>query len=357
MRMDKETLQIQMESGGATIVDLAREYTCSVEEMQKVLQELDLPLPRQNHKAFAHIEKLKAALRPLDSDAYPKLIFDDPDCKWINGLELEAVSAQIKADRVVNHFHGEPAACYFCGKTEGPIGVRCVDERGQNMLITNLQIACQECLDRRYKGMPIMFVDRIYKLSPVRKIIVDKDEELVPANVVNTEELADGSKEHTIEEPFTLQMTFGGPIDRTVGAPYDWLYVDEVIDRWIVQHFRNTAMSFLLPQGVRPTLSALAFIIWKQATHFGLLKGLVRIELEQRTGTEADSRSTAIGERVVMNASQLMQITMREIGKALEQKGGGIITPDMLPAGGIPPGMSFPGMPPGIRGPGGFPNR
>jgi hypothetical protein len=52
-----------------------------------------------------------------------------------------------------------------------------------------------------------------------------------------------------------------------------------------------------------------------------------------------------------------MQIIMREIGKVLEQKGGGIITPDMLPAGGIPPGMSFPGMPPGIRGPGGFPNR
>lgn len=289
MTFDKDQA-VQAIEQGATIADLAHTFNMGWTEAALQLDSLGIPPP--NALAQTAPDRLVAQYMGLVQEGAPRLahnqLIEQPDGSLL-GMPKGFSLQRIDLNAIFERFHGpngyvDPFTGVSTGRRVLVVNSSEVKAGApRNFLITNLETISDASIDARYCKW----------MRPIQE-----------------------SWEFAVND-FVFQIEISRPYDKLVGGTYTQMYVDGLFERWVGGPLQQYAASTPEKEPVfKPmTTFEMAWWAWQQLTHYGLLKGLVRLKV---TGFP-DNRTTVLRDDDVMNAI---------IGYALkDQNGSPLIVP------------------------------
>ena len=264
---DKTQIQ-NMILNGATVADLAAHHNTDFRGALEQLGSLGIVAPNAQHNT-AIDQTIRRYLGFCGSTAthHSAEAFVDPLQNPMSGFVHDADEQTISLAQVFEHFHGQDGyRDPYNGKaTERRVLVlNIADIQNQqpyrNFLITNLIALSDETLTQRFAGwMPPIQETFWYEVGKWR-----------------------------------FELLISKQYDRMVGGTYQPLYMRNLFNRWVeqpLQQYGDRSSEYEPVLNVS-TPYGLAWWSWCQLTHYGLLKGLLRIEVssaeEQRSATLRD---------------------------------------------------------------------
>lgn len=233
--MDTTTITTMLESGHATVADLAKHFGKPQHEIREFLREHQIPTPTVQHPSYQHIRKLMAMERfdpaPLDG-----LLYDDPQHNVINGINCATSTPNLKADDILRWYHGE-LHCMFTGDPTATVAA--VDGNAQNFLVTNLIPVTNELFTQRFQHSPPLYTS--YRFTS-----------------------------HGVE----LELHFLHRYDKLFGGSIKPMFIEAVVDQWVRPYCENVTDT-LAPYAA--TAEHFALWVWRHLST-QLVKGLARID-------------------------------------------------------------------------------
>lgn len=297
--MDHSTIKTMIEASHASIPQLAHHFKVSPSDLIAFLGSdgegrEPIKQPTALDVQYKHIAKLYSAQRPESVD-WELLLFDDANKRFINGIDTLTTDGRINANDILAYY-GQ-TRCVYSGEVTST--VMAADGSSQNFLISNLIPVTTEIVkERRFEDVNMMFV-------------CGKDYEFVGPS---------GKTKVGIH----LHSRF----DRTLGAAFNTLHLDALVDQWIKPWFELFSLSDILPIGMVPTPEVLSLWVWRQLSSVAFVKGLARVEVV--TGgvsafvTKDSYIQTVVG--LMQRAAQSRAVTSRP---------SSIITPQQAAASGL----------------------
>lgn len=256
MALDRTAVETMIDSGHASVAHLARHFDVSVPEIESFLRENGINFPHGMLPQYRHISKLASA-QLLDKVGWRQLVFDDPEQRWVNGIDLGTTDGKIQAQDIVIHYQGELRCLYTNEPTNT---VMAFDGNTQNFLVTNLVPVSQEAINARD---------------------INPDEE-IPMLVAHKTYTFEGSNENV-----EMSIHLIGRLDPTIGLVFNERYIDAIVDQWVRPYFEEIKLDCILPQGVPKTPEMFALWLWRHLSTVAFLKGLARIDVKLNSGATA----------------------------------------------------------------------
>jgi hypothetical protein len=243
--MDKSTVETMLQSGHASVAHLAHHFKVSIQETEGFLRDNNLVVPTAQDPQYHYLNKFQAASRPNPVD-WESLVFDDPDHRWINGIDtlttpgIDPRRPDGGIDRVaiVTHYHGLELRCQYTGE---PTDAVMQIDGSPNFLITNLVAISKDTIKQRFSMAPLFVVSKEYRF---------KGPERIPSDPIGSI--------HRDDIKVSIQLLLR--LDQTYGAAFKEPYVDAVVDQWLRPYFEHFDHRDILAPA--------------------LLKGLAKVEVE-----------------------------------------------------------------------------
>ncbi len=317
MILEKEAVE-QLIQQGATLAELASQQNLSWDDAAAKLTELGIARPGMVRQTAADqtIAQYQGLIDGMDIHPTPEQLVLGPDGHVIE-LPVNFSTSRIDLSAVFERFHGKDGwVDPFNGQPTGP-----VDENGQptrfngrivvvnnsvqnpgrprNFLITNVETLTDQTVDQRFCRW----------MAPIREEFVFRD----------------------IAKKWDIGLVISRNYDRTIGGTYNPIYMDNLFDRWVRQPLNQYYEDAVTSPEKEPVfrLSApfeLAWWVWQQLTHAGLLKGLIELAVSSH-----DGRTSVLRDEDVMGAV---------LGYHLKDHSASslIVTPDQIPNQKFSPG-------------------
>lgn len=301
MTFDKDQA-VQAIEQGATIADLAHTFNMGWAEAALQLEQAGITLPNALNKTAP--DQMVAQYMGLVQAGSPRLtheqLIEQSDGSML-GMPKGFSLLQIDLNAIFERFHGPNG--YIDPYTGESTGRRVIIVNSsevkpgapRNFLITNLETISDASIDARFCKW----------MRPIQE-----------------------TWEFAVND-FVFRLTISRPYDKLVGGTFPQMYVEGLFERWVGGPLQQYAAVTPEKEPVfRPmTTFEMAWWAWQQLTHYGLLKGLTKLEV---TGFP-DNRTTVLHDDDVMNAV---------IGYALKDQNG---SPLIVPAGRMPSPKFAPG--------------
>lgn len=256
MALDLTTIGTMIEAGQASIAHLAKHFGVTPYEVEIFLRENDIKAPTSLDPQHKHTTKLASA-QLLESVDWKRVVFDDPEYRFINGLDLATTDGKILAQDLLRHYCGEIKCLYTNQPTDM---VLAFDGNPNNFLISNLVPITQEAAKARSvdDGVPCLICKKQYVF-------------------VRPSTSTEFPKEFS-EVAITIHLH--GRIDPVLGVVFNERYIDALVDQWVRPYFENFVIRDILPPGMPPVPDLLVLWLWRHLSTVAFMKGLARVDVD-----------------------------------------------------------------------------
>ena len=243
--MDPSAVRNMIESGHASVAHVAKHFDTTPAEVEAFLHEHDIKRPNALAEQYKHIRKLSTAQRPTTPD-WELLVYDDPEKKYLNGIDMEGTDGRINAEVILAHYYDGPLVCWFSGDPTDTVAA--CDGNAGNFIVSNLLPVTREIAKERQidSGLPMMVASKTYGFKDV---------------------------------PFSLTLHLQGRLDPSYGSIINETYLDEVIGQWIEPYLTDFSIKDILPEGFPPTPEYFILWMWRHLSTVAMLKGIARIDV------------------------------------------------------------------------------
>lgn len=266
VELDASTIQTMIDTGSATIPDLACHFGRTLQEITEFLREHDIAAPGMHAEQYRYMRKFYAAERPSRFD-FLDLVYDDPGHQFINGIEIAKLNAQPDAFSIVQHYNpGQEIVCPFTN--EPTTSVMMLDSNPSNFLVTNIMPVTEQAFEDRFESSPVVVTGQRYRFVPEK-----------------------GIRHYDI----TLGIDLCGRFDRKYGALFKEEYMTAIVNQWVRPYFERIDHSKILPDGFPTTAELMALWLWRHLSTVAQLKGLARIEVNLDAVQSFMTKDTYLG--------------------------------------------------------------
>lgn len=293
MTFDKDQV-LQAIDQGATIADLAATHNIGWAETASKLDELGIPHPNALNKTAP--DQFVAQMMGLVEDGFIRTSHEDlivqPD-GTLFGMPKGFSIQRIDLKGIFERFHGPNGYVdpYTGQPTNGniltiqPLNLK--SDRPPNLLITNIQTISDSSINTRFCKW----------MRPITETF-----------------------EYAVND-WIFKLVITAPYDKLVGGTYQKLFVDHLFERWVGQPLAKYETPNIEKEPVfyPKTPFEMAWWSWQQLTHYGLLKGLAKLEV-----SAPDNRSAVLSDDDVMNAV---------LGYSLKDGAPSLVTAGQMPTG------------------------
>jgi len=299
VELDAPTIQTMIDTGSATIPDLACHFKRTIQEVNEFLNDNDVAPPGMHAEQYRYMRKFFAAERPSSFD-HLDLVYDDPAHLFINGIDTVKLNSQPDAISIVQHYNrDQKIVCPFTN--EPTTSVMMLDGNPSNFLVTNIMPITEKAFGERFEESPVVVSGQRYRFVPEK-----------------------GIRHYDI----TLGIDLCGRFDRKYGALFKEEYMTAIVNQWVRPYFERIDHSKILPDGFPTTAELMSLWLWRHLSTVAQLKGLARIELSLDAVQSFMTKDTYLGIvgqelKKVLNSRHIVQASPQ----ATHQGAPAIITP------------------------------
>lgn len=267
-------LAAAVETQGSTLPDIAAQLNISLDEALERMFTSGVTLPNAtvDNPANTMIDQYRRLSELDNTPATPEQLLAYPDGTTLGYPKGFTSGGMVNVDAIYKAFHGERYIDPYTGaETDGKLFP--VNGNTSQFIITNWESLSTETIERRFTRW----------LPPI------------------TEVFSYGSVDN-----LDVEVTITRPYDKIVGGTYEPRYVAALVERWVNGPLRRHLIRGPEYEKVFKTASpfALAWWAWIQLTHFGLLKGLAKIEVKRFFSVDSDiqTHSSVVTDAMVAQA-------------------------------------------------------
>ncbi len=257
MALDLTTVCTMIEAGHASIAHLAKHFEVTLHEVEAFLRENEIKAPTSLDPQYKHTTKLASA-QLLELVDWKKVVFDDPESRYVNGLDLETTDGKILAQDILRHYCGEIRCLYTDQPTDM---VMAFDGNANNFLVSNLIPITREAAEARSieEGLPSLICKKRYTFAGSPR---------------------SGEGGAILRDSTSITIHLHGRIDPSLGVMFNERYVDALVDQWVRPYFENFSVRDILPPGMPPVPDLLVLWLWRHLSLVAFMKGLARVDVD-----------------------------------------------------------------------------